>query len=148
MFGDHRPQGEKQETLSRSLTERHLPGLYRYVMYRTGDAALAESLTVKTLRKTLTGSADCDNEGTWTVTLFSAACKELQKYGPIGTPPVFTGLSPLERDALALRLGARLDVRMISKVLQISPSAVRAVMYRSLCKMTPGVKDGISGQNQ
>lgn len=142
MFSDHLLQGKKREPLSGPLNEQYLPGLYRYVMYRTGDAALAESITVKILRTALTARAGSGKTGKWTVPLFSAACEELRRSDPAGAFPAFDGLSPLERDAVALRLGARLDVRTISKILGLSPSNVRAVIYRSLCKMTPGINDG------
>jgi DNA-directed RNA polymerase specialized sigma24 family protein len=132
----YRPIRNKQhKEFTDLLREQYLPKLYGYVMYRVNDSHLAESITLKVLRMTATERSVSTDSGKLTMILFSAARRELQDLTQADVNPVFLNLSAEEREVLSLRLGAHLDARTISKILGLSPSVIRVITCRSLCKL-------------
>ncbi len=134
MLQGNQTLGRNRERLMDMLRERYLPGLFRYVMYLTNDTFLAESITLRVLKKSLP-EQQVNRE--LTAVLYRAARAEVQACRRHNGHPVLTGLSPQDQEVLALRIGAGLDAKTAAKVLGISPSDVRAITYRSVCKLTP-----------
>ena len=147
------------------LYEEHAQPLFGFLAYRTGDPALAEDLLADTFERALRARKRFDprkaSEKTWLYTIAlnllrdharraAAEGRAFERVGP-GPPAVeapeaavehrdvvqraLAGLSPEERDAIALRFGADLTVPEIAEALGEPLTTVEGRVYRALRKL-------------
>ena len=149
------------------LYNDHVQGLFGFLLYRTGDRALAEDLLADTFERALRGRRGFDrrkaSEKTW---LYAIALNRLRDHkrrteaegralvrasgsADIVDEPAtgvehrdavqraLAALSPEEREAVALRFGADLTVPEIAKVLGEPLTTVEGRVYRALRKLRP-----------
>jgi DNA-directed RNA polymerase specialized sigma24 family protein len=132
---------EDVEKTNELLCERYLPGVFQYVSYWIKDTRTAEDLTLRTLRKALTGKEEYgQNENIFSIAVFAAVRQEVRDYlriRPINS--VWPDLSLQEQEAMALKLSSKLNNKGISKILGLSAAGVSRLLSRSLRKLT-GVK--------
>lgn len=131
-----------------SLYERHIPDVYGYLAYRLGSRAAAEEGTEATFE---TASSERVSLGPKPdqarISLLriarEAASKQLTEGSrddddPGIAPDLAGALEQLgreERSVLALRFGARLSVREVARVLDLSEGGVRRVLSRGLRRL-------------
>jgi RNA polymerase sigma-70 factor (ECF subfamily) len=147
------------------LYENHAQGLFGFLVYRTGNRALAEDLLADTFERVLKARRLFDrrkaSEKTW---LYAIALNllrdrarrqtaEERAYEKVPTPPeadplaldrveqhdelgrALAALSPEEREAIALRYGADLTVPEIAKLKKERLTTVEGRVYRALRKL-------------
>lgn len=143
----------------------HARGLVRFLLYRTGDAALAEDLAADTFERVIRTRRPFDSriatERTWLYTIALNVLRDhLRRRGAedralarVDPPEAFTRpgesevvlrdevsralrvLTGDERDVVALRYGADLSVPQISAATGVKPAAVEKRLYRALQKL-------------
>lgn len=154
----------KQEKFEQ-LYEEHAPGLLGYLVYRTGDRALAEDVLADSFERVLRSRRRFDparaSAKTW---IYSIALNRLRDVlrrrdaerralervgsgvdaGPGGINErdereallaALAQLSPEEREAVALRYGGDLTVPEVAKVLGTKLSTAEGRVYRGLDKL-------------
>jgi RNA polymerase sigma-70 factor, ECF subfamily len=147
------------------LYASHAESLLGFLVYRTGDRAIAEDMVADTFERVLRTRFRFDprksSEKTWIYTIAlnvlrdsarrsSTETRALERVSePVGASQggfdlvedrdelrrALTQLSPEEREAVALRFGADLTIPEIAKVTGESKSTVHGRVYRSLEKM-------------
>jgi RNA polymerase sigma-70 factor, ECF subfamily len=152
-----------------TLAEQHLGDVFRYVLYLTGDRAIADDLTAHTFEIALRTWGRYDarraSERTWlcqiarSATLdhlrsearrrrreeaFTADVREAaeQRFGEGYSPELeaaLGGLSAGEREVVALRLLLDLDAAGAARVLGISRTACSMRLGRALRKLEEGI---------
>ena len=131
-------------------------GLFGFLVYRTGDRALAEDLLADTFERALRSRKRYDRRRgpakAWLYTIAlnllrdhvrraAAAERALVRTGPAATsvdPPPFEalgGLAAEEREAIALRFGAELTVPEMAEALGEPLTTVEGRVYRALRKL-------------
>jgi RNA polymerase sigma factor (sigma-70 family) len=138
-------------------------GLFGFLVYRTGDRALAEDLLADTFERALRSRKRYDRRRgpakAWLYTIAlnllrdharraAAAERALERTGPAATsvdPPPFEArdavqralrvLSAEEREAIALRFGAELTVPEMAEALGEPLTTVEGRVYRALRKL-------------
>ena len=143
----------------------HARGLVRFLLYRTGDAALAEDLAADTFERVIRTRRPFDSriatERTWLYTIALNILRDhLRRRGAedralarVDPPDAFTGpsegevvlrdevsralraLTGDEREVVALRYGADLSVPQISAATGVTRAAVEKRLYRALQKL-------------
>lgn len=153
-----------RETDFERLYEDHAQDLLGFLVYRTGDRALAEDLVSDTFERVLRSRARFDprkaSRKTW---VFSIALNLLRDHARrrgaeeralerVGAPGgvrdaedaiddrdliarALETLTPAERDAISLRYGADLTMREIAKATGVRVSTVESRVYDALRKM-------------
>ena len=147
------------------LYEAQAQRLFGFLVYRTGDRALAEDLLADTFERALRARRRFDprrgSEKTWLYAIAlnllrdhvrraAAEDRALERVGP-GTPAADPGagrveerdalqralltLSSEEREAIALRFGAELTVPEIARALGEPLTTVEGRVYRALRKL-------------
>ncbi len=147
------------------LFEEHAQPLFGFLVYRTGDRALAEDLLADTFERALRARRRFDprrgSEKNW---LYAIALNllrdsrrraeaETRALGRVGVPPsegnllvetvtdrdlirrALDVLSREEREAIALRYGADLTLPEIAKLLRERQTTVEGRVYRALRKL-------------
>ena len=147
------------------LYEQEAPGLYGFLVYRTGDRALAEDLLADTFERALRSRKRFNRRRgspkTWLYAIAlnllrdharrsAAADRALERTGPaagaVAAPDdavehrdviqrALAVLSPEEREAIALRFGAELTVPEIAEALGEPLTTVEGRVYRALRKL-------------
>jgi RNA polymerase sigma factor (sigma-70 family) len=146
------------------LFEEHAESLLGFLVYRTGDRALAEDLLADTFERVLRARRRFDprkgSEKTWLYSIAvnlvrdhqrrqGAETRALEQVGPSGAAlsheeevgdrdAVMRGIQALseeERDAIAMRFGADLSVPEISKLSGEKLTTVEGRVYRALRKL-------------
>jgi RNA polymerase sigma factor (sigma-70 family) len=138
-------------------------GLFAFLAYRTGDRALAEDLLADTFERALRSRRRFDprrgSEKTWLYAIAlnllrdhaRRAAAEGRALGRVDEPAAadelegverrealdraLAGLSPEEREAIALRFGADLSVPEMARVLDEPLTTVEGRVYRALRKL-------------
>jgi RNA polymerase sigma factor (sigma-70 family) len=139
-------------------------GLFGFLAYRTGDRALAEDLLADTFERALRSRARFDrrrgSEKTWLYAIAlnllrdnarraAAEGRALERAAPGAGPAspleavehrdevqrALAGLSPEEREAIALRFGAELTVPEMARALREPLTTVEGRVYRALRKL-------------
>jgi len=153
------------------LYAAHAEPLMGFLVYRTGDRALAEDVVADTFERILRTRFRFDprksSEKTWVYTIAMNVLRDqarrtstearaleraVQPVGGGGGPldvvddrdqlrRALEALSPEEREAVALRFGADLTLPEISKVTGESRSTVHGRVYRALEKMRGDLDD-------
>lgn len=143
----------------------HAEGLLRFLVYRTGDRALAEDLVADTFERVLVSRHRFDprkgSAKTWLYTIAlnllrdharraALATRTLERVGARGSweeaeveraderdalRRALRELSEEEREAVALRYGADLTVAEIARITRQSHSTTRGRVYRGLDKL-------------
>lgn len=128
---------EEIESINEILCEQYLPRVFQYVSYWVSNTQLAEELTLKALKKALvTYKTFYKQENTFSIGVFATARKGIRNYLQIsGFKPSLPDLSSQEQEVISLKLGARLNIQRISKILGLSKSNVSRIIYQSLCKL-------------
>lgn len=149
--------------------EAHLDDVYAYLLYVTGDAAVAEDLTGDTFEKALRRWRRFDpgrgSAKTWLCQLArSAALDHLRSerrrrrrekaFAPVerqearlaeGLSPqlerALRSLSAAEREVVVLRVVLDLDVESASRLLGVSPTACSTRLSRAMKKLEEMVSD-------
>jgi DNA-directed RNA polymerase specialized sigma24 family protein len=102
------------------LYDEHAQGVFGFLAYRTGDAALAEELVADVFERVLAARRPRrGSEKTW---IYTIALSRL----PAATP------NDEEREALSLRYGAGLSVKDIAKLTGAPRSTVEDRIHRGL----------------
>jgi RNA polymerase sigma-70 factor (ECF subfamily) len=146
------------------LYQEHASALLAFLVYRTGDRALAEDVLADTFERVLTtrrgwrrGRA---SEKTWLYTIALNRLRDLARRKgaetrayervavPVGGPAeadvvedrdlvqrALTCLSDEEREAVALRFGADLSLREIAELLGEPQTTVEGRVYRALRRL-------------
>jgi RNA polymerase sigma-70 factor (ECF subfamily) len=133
------------------LYEEHAQGLFGFLTYRTGDAALAEHLVADTFERVLTARRPFDrrkaSEKTW---IYAIALDRLRDNGITNgnghhgmevaqtRQLIMAALAILndeEREALSLRYGAALSLSDIAKLIGEPRSTVEGRIYRGLKRL-------------
>jgi RNA polymerase sigma-70 factor, ECF subfamily len=148
------------------LFDEHAQPLYGFLVYRTGDRALAEDLLADTFERVLRARRRFDrrraSEKTW---IYAIALNLLRDHARrqsaeararerVGAPALgsddlslgrveqhddllraMSGLSPEEREAIALRYGADLTVPEIAKLKKEPLTTAEGRVYRALRKL-------------
>ena len=152
-----------------ALADQHLGDVFRYVLYLTGDRAVADDLTAQTFETALRSYGRYDarrgSERTWLCQIArSAALDHLradqrrrrredayasapadapaQPLGDGCSPELETALASLnagEREVIALRLLLDLDAAGAARVLGISRTACSMRLGRALRKLEEGI---------
>jgi RNA polymerase sigma-70 factor (ECF subfamily) len=148
------------------LYAEHAERLFSFLVYRTGDRALAEDLLADTFERVLSARRLFDrrkgSEKTWIYTIALNLLRdhgrrqaaETRAHERVATPapgfdPValdrvehqdelaraIAGLSPEEREAIALRFGADLTVPEIARLKKEKLTTVEGRVYRALRKL-------------
>ncbi|HYI38535.1 MAG TPA: sigma-70 family RNA polymerase sigma factor [Thermoleophilaceae bacterium] len=147
------------------LFSDHAAPLFGFLVYRTGDRALAEDLLADTFERALTTRARLDRRrGTEKAWLYTIALNLLRDHARraaveeralerIGADPgtddrsleaveardeamkLMGALEPEEREAVALRYGAELTVPEIARVLDVPLTTAESRLYRALRRM-------------
>jgi len=147
------------------LYEAEAQGLFGFLAYRTGDRALAEDLLADTFERALRSRGRYDrrkgSQKTWLYAIAlnllrdnarraAAEGRALDRAGAPGAAGsssldavehrdevqrALAGLSPEERDAIALRFGADLTVPEIAQALREPLTTVEGRVYRALRKL-------------
>jgi RNA polymerase sigma-70 factor (ECF subfamily) len=147
------------------LFDRHAQSLFGFLVYRTGDRALAEDIVADTFERALRKRARFDagkgSEKNWLYAIALnilrdrhrraiAEQKALERLGDLTMePPSFEGevadrdligraltmLSPEEREAVALRYGGGLTLKETAAATGQSMTTVEGRIYRSLRKL-------------
>jgi RNA polymerase sigma factor (sigma-70 family) len=171
------PAGERGLREERSLAavaEAHLDDVYRYVLYLTGDADVAEDLTSATFERALRRWSRFDprrgSAKTWLCQLargaaldhfraehrrhrreetYAAATRESAEpvYGEGLSPALETALRDLsagEREVVALRVVLDLEGDETARVLGISATACSTRLSRALTKLAERVEEDVS----
>jgi RNA polymerase sigma factor (sigma-70 family) len=138
-------------------------GLFAFLAYRTGDRALAEDLLADAFERALRSRRRFDrrrgSEKTWLYAIalnllrdhMRRAAAEGRALGRVDEPSIpdelagverrealnraLAGLSPEEREAIALRFGADLSVPEMARVLGEPLTTVEGRVYRALRKL-------------
>jgi RNA polymerase sigma factor (sigma-70 family) len=171
------PAGERGLRDERSLAavaEAHLDDVYRYVLYLTGDADVAEDLTSSTFERALHRWSRFDpkrgSAKTWLCQLARGAALDHFRseqrrrrredsyaaqgprsaealYGEGLSPALQTALAELsagEREVVALRVVLELEGEEAARVLGISPTACSTRLSRALTKLAERVEADVS----
>jgi RNA polymerase sigma-70 factor, ECF subfamily len=147
------------------LYAAHAESLLGFLVYRTGDRALAEDVVADTFERVLRTRFRFDprksSEKTWIYTIALNIVRDNARRQtterramervtePVGAPGgaldlvegrdelqrALAKLAPEEREALALRFGAELTIPEISSVTHESHSTVHGRVYRGLAKL-------------
>jgi RNA polymerase sigma-70 factor (ECF subfamily) len=150
----------------------HAQELFGFLVYRTGDRALAEDLLADTFERVLTARRGYDprrgSEKTWLYAIAlnrvrdharraGAEARALERAAPApdtaGDPlaaievreqlaPALARLAPEEREAIALRFGADMTVPEIAELLGEKLTTVEGRVYRALRKLRDLVATG------
>jgi RNA polymerase sigma-70 factor (ECF subfamily) len=145
--------------------EEHAAPLLRFLIYRTGDRALAEDLVADTFERILTTRSRFNrrraSERTWIYTIALNLLTDHQRRATANARAVergvvvaggtrdrleqvenvdlvhrgLSGLAPEEREAIALRYGADLTLPEIAQVTGEKLSTVEGRVYRALRKL-------------
>lgn len=154
------------------LYEAHAQALYGFLVYRTGDRALAEDLLADTFERALRARRRFDprrgSEKTWLYTIAlnllrdqrrraAAEGRAVEKVAAAGPdleshPPDVEGRDELqralatlteeEREAVALRFGADLTVPEIAKVTGQKLTTAEGRVYRALRRLRDELEPG------
>jgi RNA polymerase sigma-70 factor (ECF subfamily) len=145
------------------LYEAHVQPLFAFLVYRTGDRALAEDILSDTFERALRARSRFDrrkaSEKTWLYSIAlnrlrdhrrrrDAETRALSRSAPAdagdetdsvehrdAVQRAMAGLSTEEREAIALRFGADLTVPEIAKLLGEPLTTVEGRVYRALRKL-------------
>jgi RNA polymerase sigma factor (sigma-70 family) len=146
------------------LFAEHAEPLFGFLVYRTGDRALAEDLLADTFERALKARRRFDrrkgSEKSWLYAIALNALRDharraaveeraLERIAADGGPDTGLGdaelrdqvqrlilaLGPEEREAIALRYGADMTVPEIAKLLGVPLSTAETRVYRALRKM-------------
>jgi RNA polymerase sigma factor (sigma-70 family) len=147
------------------LFEEHAQPLFGFLVYRTGDRALAEDVLADTFERALRARRRFDprrgNEKNWLYTIAlnllrdrhrraEAEARALEQLGdPVQRSDgadelvadrdlirrALEGLSTEEREAVALRYGADLTLPEIAKLTRVRRTTVEGRVYRALRKL-------------
>lgn len=156
------------------MAEAHLDDVYRYVLYLTGDADVAEDLTSATFERALHRWSRFDpkrgSAKTWLCQLargtaldhFRSEQRRRRRedsyaaqpprpaealYGEGLSPALETALAELsagEREVVALRVVLELEGEEAARVLGISPTACSTRLSRALTKLAERVEADVS----
>ena len=152
-----------QEAEFERLYTAHAERLFSFLVYRTGDRALAEDLVADTFVRAMDARRRFDRRrGAETTWLYTIALNLLRDHGrrraaesralerqerPDPEPPpeavehgtdlqrAMAGLSDEEREALALRFGADMTLPEIAKLRKERLSTIEGRVYRALRKL-------------
>lgn len=147
----------------RTLYERYLPRVYRYLFYRVGERAMAEDLTSQTFLAALEGLAGYRHRGHFAAWLFGIARHKLADHyrrpqgarlsGELAADQaglldqvvamdnlqnlavVVNGLPEEEQELLRLRYAAELSLAEIAALQGRSLGAVKMSLYRLLARL-------------
>jgi RNA polymerase sigma-70 factor (ECF subfamily) len=157
-----------------TLYAAHAEALLAFLVYRTGDRALAEDAVADTFERLLRTRVRFDprksSEKTWIYTIAlnivrdkarraAAETRALERAapGPAYHHPLghiedrdelrsaLAALSPDEREAVALRFGGELAIREVARVLGTSHATAHGRVYRALQKMRVKLAEGLPG---
>ena len=161
----------RREATPSSLAEEHLDDVYGYLLYLTGDPALAEDLTSETFERALRRWRRFDprraSARTWLCQLarstaldhFRSERRRKRREEAFSRPArtetevqVFEGLSPeldgalrrltpAEREVVALRVVLDFDAASAARLLGISPTACATRLSRALRKLEEMMAD-------
>ena len=163
------------ETSFAQVAEEHLDAVYAFLLYLTGDRAVAEDLTSETFERALDRWRRFDprrgSAKTWLCQLARSAAldhfrsearrrrreetyaqREIraggEAFGEGLSPELETALhslSPGEREVIALRVVCDLDGDTAARVLGISRTACSTRLSRALRKLEENVREGVPG---
>lgn len=148
------------------LYEEHAQRLFGFLVYRTGDRALAEDVLADTFESAFRARHRFDrrraSERTWLYSIALNRLRDLQRRSgaeeramersaPAYEPPLddglervehrdalsraMDGLTPEEREAIALRFGADLTLKEMASVLGEPMTTAEGRVYRGLRKL-------------
>jgi RNA polymerase sigma factor (sigma-70 family) len=147
------------------LYASHAQRLFGFLVYRTGDRALAEDLVADTFERAMRARRRFDrrraSETTWLYTIAlnllrdqarrsATEARALERHGASGAPEAgeaeaieqgsdlhraLDNLAPEEREAIALRFGADMKMPEIAKVQGERLTTVEGRVYRALRKL-------------
>jgi RNA polymerase sigma-70 factor, ECF subfamily len=163
------------ETSFATVAEKHLDAVYAFLLYLTGDRAVAEDLTSETFERALGRWRRFDprrgTAKTWLCQIARSAAldhfrsesrrrrreetyaqQEIAAGGEVfgeGLSPeleaALHSLSPGEREVIALRVVCDLDGDTAARVLGISRTACSTRLSRALRKLEENVREGVPG---
>jgi RNA polymerase sigma-70 factor (ECF subfamily) len=163
------------ETSFATVAEEHLDAVYAFLLYLTGDRAVAEDLTSETFERALGRWRRFDprrgTAKTWLCQIARSAAldhfrsesrrrrreetyaqQEIAAGGEVfgeGLSPeleaALQSLSPGEREVIALRVVCDLDGDTAARVLGISQTACSTRLSRALRKLEENVREGVPG---
>ena len=163
------------ETSFATVAEEHLDAVYAFLLYLTGDRAVAEDLTSETFERALGRWRRFDprrgTAKTWLCQIARSAAldhfrsesrrrrreetyaqREIAAAGDAfgeGLSPELEAalheLSPGEREVIALRVVCDLDGDTAARVLGISRTACSTRLSRALRKLEENVREGVRG---
>lgn len=163
------------ETSFAQVAEEHLDAVFAFLLYLTGDRAVAEDLTSETFERALGRWRRFDprrgSAKTWLCQLARSAAldhfrsearrrrreetyarREIAAGGEVfgeGLSPeleaALHSLSPGEREVIALRVVCELDGDTAARVLGISRTACSTRLSRALRKLEENVREGVPG---
>ena len=163
------------ETSFATVAEEHLDAVYAFLLYLTGDRAVAEDLTSETFERALgrwrrfdprRGTAKtwlCQIARSAALDHFRSESRRRRREEPYARQEIATGgevfgeglspaleaalhsLSPGEREVIALRVVCDLDGDTAARVLGISRTACSTRLSRALRKLEENVTEGVPG---
>jgi RNA polymerase sigma-70 factor, ECF subfamily len=163
------------ETSFAQVAEEHLDAVYAFLLYLTGDRAVADDLTGETFERALGRWGRFDprrgTAKTWLCQIARSAALDhfrsesrrrrreeaYARHDLVAAEDTFGeglspeleaalgGLSPGEREVIALRVVCDLDGDTAARVLGISRTACSTRLSRALQKLEENVREGVPG---
>ena len=128
---------DDSENIAGIFAEQYLARVFQYIHYWVYNQAVAEDLTLKVIKRVINRDKDfCRDEEKFVTAVFAASREEIRNYSPAGPlKPLLLNLSHQEQEVISLKLGAVLDNRKISLILNLPESCIGRIICESLRKL-------------